>query len=323
MAIPCKICECTAPHELFKVQDLHFAAGETFDYFLCPTCECLQILEIPEDLGAFYGPDYYAFSRGNTSRSTLRQWLIKRRDQFELKGRGLLGRALAALVPELGLRSLRDLGLDTDSRLLEIGCGNGELLLRLASLGFQNLIGVDPYLPDTDEETTGIQLYQSFEEVEGPFDLIMLHHSFEHMPNPSALLMALHPLLTAEGQLLLRVPLSSSFAFEHYRAHWIQIDAPRHLFLHSEKSLRLLLESTGFTLTRAWHDSTGFQFWGSEQALRGIPLRDPDSVAVKGFRSPFFSLFERIRFEHEAQQLNLSGRGDQGVFLARRASPSA
>ena len=51
---------------------------------------------------------------------------------------------------------------------------------------------------------------------------------------------AAHDLLNKDGVLLVRVPLSSSWAWEHYRENWVQLDAPRHLYLHSVKSMEVL-----------------------------------------------------------------------------------
>ncbi len=38
---------------------------------------------------------------------------------------------------------LKRYGLSENSRILEVGCGNGRILINLAKLGFQNLVGVD------------------------------------------------------------------------------------------------------------------------------------------------------------------------------------
>ncbi len=38
---------------------------------------------------------------------------------------------------------LRRYGLSENSRILEVGCGNGRILINLAKLGFRNLVGID------------------------------------------------------------------------------------------------------------------------------------------------------------------------------------
>ena len=42
-------------------ENLH-ATKELFDYFQCSQCECIQIGEIPADIGKYYPSDYYAFN---------------------------------------------------------------------------------------------------------------------------------------------------------------------------------------------------------------------------------------------------------------------
>ncbi len=40
-------------------------------------------------------------------------------------------------------RLFKEIGIDYDHRILEVGCGNGRVLINLAELGYRNLIGVD------------------------------------------------------------------------------------------------------------------------------------------------------------------------------------
>ncbi len=40
-------------------------------------------------------------------------------------------------------RLFKELCVDRDSRILEIGCGNGRVLINLAEIGYRNLVGVD------------------------------------------------------------------------------------------------------------------------------------------------------------------------------------
>jgi hypothetical protein len=48
-----------------------YATREMFTYILCEGCGCLQIAEIPPDLGRFYPSHYYSFvpvGKGNAWR---------------------------------------------------------------------------------------------------------------------------------------------------------------------------------------------------------------------------------------------------------------
>jgi hypothetical protein len=82
--------------------------------------------------------------------------------------------------------------------------------------------------------------------------------------------------------------------------------------------MALLASRSGFTITDVRYDSSAFQFWGSEQYLRGIPLRSPRSYAENPGRS-IFSPKQIADFERRARELNEAGQGDQaGFFLQPR-----
>jgi 2-polyprenyl-3-methyl-5-hydroxy-6-metoxy-1,4-benzoquinol methylase len=103
--------------------------------------------------------------------------------------------------------------VQTDSRILEVGSGSGSLLLAFAELGFSHLLGVDQYIERSVTYPSGVTiLKQSLEGIRGNFDLIMLHHVFEHMPDSRTVLQTLTNLLTPEGCILIRTPVSDSFA---------------------------------------------------------------------------------------------------------------
>jgi SAM-dependent methyltransferase len=206
----------------------------------------------------------------------------------------------------------------TRSRILDLGCGAGHLLLELRSQGFRNLTGVDTFITDTIRYANGLTIFKSrLEDVGGTFDFVMLNHSFEHMPCPLDVLKRIFHLLRPGGAALLRIPLADSFAWRNYRTHWVQLDAPRHLFLHTKASIALLASRSGFTTAHIRYDSSAFQFWGSEQYARDIPLRSPSSYAENPAASIFLPT-QIADFERRAQELNERADGDQaGFFLIR------
>jgi hypothetical protein len=155
-------------------------------------------------------------------------------------------------------------------------------------------------------------------DLEHEFDFIMLHHVFEHVEDGVALLAACRKRLAPSGMIMLRIPTVSSTAWERYGQYWVQLDAPRHLILHTTKSLEHLAERTGLQLKRTWYDSTMFQFIGSELYLKGLPLIDDQGrpTPIEGH----FTSAQMRRFSVEAEQLNAAGRGDQLVALLKVAS---
>ena len=77
---------------------------------------------------------------------------------------------------------------------------------------------------------------------------------------------------------------------------------------------------TGFEIESVEFDSTAFQFWGSEQYRRGIPLEDPRSFK-HGIENSVFSEADIAGFERASRELNASRRGDQACFILRPEPP--
>jgi SAM-dependent methyltransferase len=216
------------------------------------------------------------------------------------------------------MRSLRPLMLTRRSRVLDVGCGAGYLIHDLAELGYSAVLGIDPYVATEIIHENGARvLKMDVDAVTGKWDVIMFHHSFEHLPNPEGTLARVAELLTPEGCCLLRVPTVSSYAWQHYGVNWVQLDAPRHFFLFARKSIERLAQKSGFELVDVVYDSEAFQFWGSEQYVRGISLKDPRSYA-QNQSAGVFSASDIAAFARQAKSLNQQRQGDQAAFYRRR-----
>jgi len=196
------------------------------------------------------------------------------------------------------------------SSILDVGCGAGHLLQELSLWGFKNLTGIDPFIEKDillDDRRSKIFKQDVFNHT-GMYDLIMLHHSFEHMENPQQVLKQLYNILNPKGFLLIRIPVSDSFAWRKYGVDWYQIDAPRHFFLHSAKSINLMSKSAGFVLKQVVHDSIDAQFLYSEKYCRDI-----SSFEELGFSTKYLKNCEK-----HARWLNKIMDGDQACFLFQK-----
>ena len=108
---------------------------------------------------------------------------------------------------------------------------------------------------------------------------------------------------------MIRIPTVTSTAWEKYKENWVNLDAPRHFYIHSHASIKLLAEQTGLKVLDFWSDSTSMQFWGSEQYIRDIPLTDPCSYSQDKDAS-IFSSDQILDYQREANVLNKEGKGD-------------
>jgi len=290
-----------------------FGTREAFPYFECGACGCVQISDIPPDLSRFYPEAYYSYRPAGRWKALIKgAWLP---EPFTA---AVAVKRMLSLVPPLKVAPawVSRAGLPWDADILEVGCGAGERLRALRSLGFRKLTGTDPFLP-TEMTLDGIRLLKrDLRDVDGSFDLVMLHHAFEHMPDQDATLADLRRLLRPGGTVLLRIPLASSFAWRHYGPDWVQLDPPRHLFLHTDRSLETLAARHRLRVVDRFRDSYEFQFWGSEQYRRDIPLRSERSYA-QNKRVSVFSASDIRAFSRRSRQLNAEGQGDQGVFYLK------
>ncbi|HEX8359416.1 MAG TPA: class I SAM-dependent methyltransferase [Longimicrobium sp.] len=308
----CRICGSEQGAREYRAREMMYGTREEFCYFQCAVCECLQICEFPPDIARFYA-GYGSYDRPKLPTGLRgRVWAV--RNRFTFTGRGAAGRVLQRVhpYPTLGAdRWLAGRGVSRQARILDVGCGSGGLLLSLRSAGFEHLLGVEPYLEADIRYPNGVTvLKRSLAEVEGRFDVIMFHHVLEHIAEQHETMAAVAERLTDTGFCLIRIPLVSSEAWDTYREHWVQIDPPRHFFIHSLRSLALLAEGAGLKVSSVEHDSTAFQFAASELYRRGIPLVD------QAGKTPPDQLRE---YEQRAKALNASGRGDQAAFyLAKK-----
>lgn len=314
----CGICGNGESLATFRVKEMMHGYRDEFTYFQCPRCKCLQIADFPENIGKYYPNEYYSFG----SSTPVCNWYLT-----------MLGSAIAyplfiqaqadprqksALTRKVVDYYLSKTSITPESRILDVGCGDGSFLCALREIGFTNLSGVDLYIPQSMTHENGVSVLKgTIHDIESEWDLIMFHHSFEHILDQFETLEAARQRLSPGGLCLVRMPTVSSFAWEHYGVDWVSLDAPRHTFIHSVESFCLLLEESGLRLANVLYDSISFQFWGSEQYARDITLYSDRSCLVDFTRS-IFSPAEMASFERRAQQVNRERRGDQAAFYLTR-----
>lgn len=290
-----------------------YRCGESFTYFLCSACGCLQIASIPEDLWKYYGEGYYSYAAPSFGFAERVARFL--RDGYCLTGKGFAGSHLARRNPNEKLRILRQAGLRKDSRVLDVGSGGGYLLGILWDHGFKRIEGLDPFLTKDLEFRKGVWVRRrELAEQTGEWDLVMFHHSFEHMADPLSPLVHARRLLAPGGRVIVRIPVVDGQAWDTYKECWAAIDAPRHLHLHSHKSFAIAAEKAGLAIVNEIQDSDSFQFWASELARKGEPQLGRD---VTGRAS--FDRATMADFAHRAKELNRIGRGDQTGFVLKSA----
>ena len=321
--LSCSVCENSSGNSRFTAREMMFGRRDEFLYMECGQCGCVALQDVPRDLSSYYPADYYSQQPTLYPRSGLRHFIRRQRALYCLHGKNPLGwlvtkrygRPAADIFgsPDY-YKWLKTCGVALTSRIADVGCGAGSLLYRLHDDGFTDLTGIDPFVDKTQQIAQGFRiLKQDIYSVDERFDLVMLHHTFEHMPEPARALRHLYTLLNPRCFLLIRIPVASSFAFRKYRQHWAQLDAPRHLLLHTLASMKMLAQQSGFLFQDVVFDSSDFQFWASEQYARDIPLKDKRSYNVNPAES-VFSKEDIVGYQTAADQLNRDQDGDSACF---------
>jgi SAM-dependent methyltransferase len=321
--IICRVCSSKEPEEWLYPQEMMFGLKERFSYFRCASCGCLQIDEVPTNMGKYYPSNYYSYeniqdTQGSWKTAIKRKLFYPLMTRHQLGWGSIFGRILchfkaAPSFPEWLRFLVRPISLD--DKVLDVGCGSGINLLALRNCGFTNLLGVDPFISQSIAYDGGVRVNKwRLQDVEGKFSLITFHHVFEHLDNPLEVLEQARRLLLPGGQILIRIPLSDSVAAQKYKEKWVQLDAPRHVTLQTRKSMELLAKKSEMKIVRVVYDSTEFQFWGSEQYLLDIPLMDKHSFQNDPMNGVFQS--EKMKwFADESIRLNREQKGDQAAFI--------
>ncbi len=323
--VTCRICGSGSVRN-FLAREMMYGLREPFEYLECHACGCVQIAAYPDDIARHYPDSYHCGTASRTAATaTLGEWLKDMVKSWLLRIPALRAAWLRApstrawLARNPLLAHYLDRLDNSEARILDVGCGEGLCLQHLRAIGYRNAEGVDPFI-EKNLMYRGRRLVTKakLSDMTGSYDCISFHHSLEHMPDQAGVLRTARELLAPGGILIIRIPVAGGAAWRTYRENWVQLDPPRHYYLHTEGSFRLLADQCGLAVRSIIYDSDGLQFWGSELYVRDIPLRDPRSPS-QGSQG-IFSAAELVEFNRRAAVLNAANDGDQIVaVLAARA----
>lgn len=311
----CRICGNSQNNVDYSFKEMQIGLAEVFEYFQCGNCKCIQIAAIPGNMSKYYSSGYYSFNAPKQIKNRLLRYITlqtkKKLVQYYAGTFNLPGWFLS-LFFDIPFPWYKKTLARFDSSILDVGSGSGRLLNSMQRSGFTNLTGLDPFIEQTITYQDNLVIHkQELHEIKGEYDLIMFHHSFEHLENPLGTLKDASRLLASGGSVLIRIPLEGGYAWRHYRENWVQLDAPRHFFIHSVKSMEMLCEAAGLRIEEIVYDSSSLQFTGSEKYLRGIPLSSTTEI---------FSRRQIKKYDREAKRLNKEKDGDAACFYLKKLS---
>jgi len=246
----CIVCENIKSRDLYISQDRILGISGKFQIKQCLSCGLLFIDPQPsiKTLMKYYASDkYFAYSESGKLGpfTTIREYIIR---NFYRKS--IIVKVVAFFVQN-------SFGMPTyikNGKVLDIGCGVGDILLLLKKIGFK------VYGLEIDKKAVSIARKKgldvrlgTFKATEGYgnnyFDTIRLYHVIEHLNDPVECLRIARRKLRVGGELIMSTPnvrCLSRFIFGRY---WSSLDSPRHLFIFSPQSLSFLARKEGFHVT--------------------------------------------------------------------------
>lgn len=216
-----------------RIRDWEYGASGEYEQRRCRGCGVAQLHPFPslDELKRAYEVDYHGYAAASS--------------------KGVLYSLLFALHNARFERGIRRL-LPPGSRVLDVGCGSGELLSKLRNIGLNDLHGID-FSPKAVAMAAerGIKIFQGifadFQSEPSAFDAIFMNNYLEHTLDPMAELERAATLLRPGGLLIGEVPNFKSIDRLLFGRFWGGNHVPRHTYQFDRASLGRLLQRTGFT----------------------------------------------------------------------------
>ena len=254
-AVPCDICGASKQQTWLTLRDMMSSTSrQIYRLARCRSCDLIYLNPRPYrwDLHRYYPDSYAPFTRSRLGELA-RNWLHRRS------------------VQELSTH------FQYPKRVLDIGCGTGELLDQVRQSGNAHITGVEPSPRAAriarDDRNLDVRT-GTLEQVRFPdesFDTVLLSHVLEHLPSPTMTLLEVQRILKPGGIVIIWVPNARSWAATWLGRYWMGWDVPRHLYAFSPSTLHRLLGKTALSPEQIVHEkhaiewSWGLRLWASDR----------------------------------------------------------
>jgi 2-polyprenyl-3-methyl-5-hydroxy-6-metoxy-1,4-benzoquinol methylase len=305
----CLLCSGQLEQVFCGITDNRLGSPGTYEIRRCVNCGFEQTWPAPTqaELTELY-TTYYNFGGQKDSLYTrLREWFLF----------SFANRLWMRLDGDVAFHRCRGTG-----RLLDIGCNEGRGLRIHASNGFR-AEGLE-----LNERAARVARDAGFKvqtclledfRPEEPFDVAVLSNVLEHSLEPRRMLRDVHRILGLGGQVWISCPNSQSWLRRAFGRSWINWHAPFHISHFSAKTMRQLLEQTGFVdieikdITPAlWVSQSLIAYLFAKPGLKTWQLRNP-------FLTLLFMTTARFLAFPALWLGNLRGKGDCLQVTASKA----
>lgn len=262
----CIICGSLKTKELFRVPNVHGRHLISIEeHFLIAQCvDCKIVFPVDVKINSDYYKKYYEIGYYDDKISSkFSFWALDILANFSTKRKQKLA--------ESYLKNPND-----PVRILDVGCGSGNFLLRLDSKRFIKY-GAEVNAEAVGLcESNGLAMYNQnvldIDFTDTKFDVITMWHVLEHIHNPIETLKKIYTLLPADGLFIFQIPNSGSWGFKYGQANWFHLDSPRHLALYGIPGVEKLCELSGFKIVQIKNEFYDYPldlFW----SVRKSPIR--------------------------------------------------
>jgi 2-polyprenyl-3-methyl-5-hydroxy-6-metoxy-1,4-benzoquinol methylase len=230
--VACPVCHAGAFDALVEINGIPI---ET-----CKSCGLIAQNPQPSDaeLAAIYGSDYFIGSSENDRFAS----------QFEVVKRATAALQLDEIAAFLEQRELNAAG----QRLLEVGCGHGNMLLEAQRRGYE-VEGIE-YSSDAaarankklGSDVVRVGAIGETPIPERTYDVCVLADVIEHVRDPDIFLRNMWKILKDGAVLFVATPSADSWSARILGRHWMEYK-PEHLFYFNRATISRLLANAGFS----------------------------------------------------------------------------
>ncbi len=231
--INCLICHSHESDTLYNNVPDRFSLQNQYTIVRCRNCQFAYLSPRPSEknMAAFYDLEEY--------------------QPHHLSEKSFFDR-LYKIIRDMNARKKRRLieSYKKGKELLDIGCGTGDFLVEMKRHGWGTRgMETAPEARKVAKEKD-LDIAETLEGIEGPFDVITMWHVLEHVHRVNDLLDNITRLLSSGGYLILAVPNIESLDAKYFKHTWVALDAPRHLYHFRPQDIYRLLKTRGLEIIK-------------------------------------------------------------------------
>ncbi len=246
--IQCNLCESYDTKLIDIVKDYNRWFKGEFKLYKCKKCWLVFLnpqINFEESMN-YYDTDYYSKIDEWTIIKNIVKKFIFLLQKIYAEQPNIIGKTCIFSQYVRGIKTI------PHGKYLDVGCGNGSFLYSIKKINPSwEYYGIDPWkFDEKDVQKHKLNIKKGvLEDGKYPddfFDMITLNHVFEHVSDPSETLKELKRILKIGWILIIAVPNINSLAYKIFGKYFHQIDAPRHTYHYSNKTLKMYANKFNF-----------------------------------------------------------------------------